>query len=101
MPAPILPLSGIMISGKGASSRIKVFPRAESEKNWKKRPDLHFITSIKRNDVRTSDNDMLSYEGILKVIEGHVLYKKKQIKGGRCLYAYKHAGKLQRRKSFF
>lgn len=34
---------------------------------------------------------MLSYEGVLEGIEGHILYKKKQIKGGRFLYAFKDA----------
>lgn len=50
-----------------------------------------FFTPVKQNDVRISDHDMLSYAGVLEGIEGHILYKKKQIKGGRFLYAYKAA----------
>jgi hypothetical protein len=36
---------------------------------------------------------MLSFEGLLTGIEAHVVYKKKQIKGGRYLYAFKDAKK--------
>ena len=36
---------------------------------------------------------MLSFEGVLTGIEGHIVYKKKQIKGGRYLYAFKDAKK--------
>ena len=36
---------------------------------------------------------MLSFEGVLEGIEGHVVYKKKQIKGGRFLYSYRDARK--------
>ena len=36
---------------------------------------------------------MLSFEGVLEDVDGNILYKKKQIKGGRFLYAYKDAGK--------
>ncbi|WP_373265935.1 hypothetical protein [Hungatella hathewayi] len=36
---------------------------------------------------------MLSFEGVLTGIEVHVVYKKKQIKGGRYLYTFKDAKK--------
>ena len=36
---------------------------------------------------------MLAFEGVLSGIDAHVVYKKKQIKGGRYLYAFKDAGK--------
>lgn len=75
---------GIIIADKG-------FPPGSIKEELGKRPDLHFLTPIKRNDIRIADNDMLSYEGVLEGIEGHVLYKKKQIKGGRFLYAFKDA----------
>ncbi len=32
---------------------------------------------------------MLSFDGVLTGIEGHVVYTKRQIKGGRYLYAFK------------
>lgn len=75
---------GIIVVDKG-------FPPSSIRDELAKRSDLHFLTPIKRNDVRISDNDMLSYEGALEGIEGHILYKKKQIKGGCFLYAFKDA----------
>lgn len=36
---------------------------------------------------------MLSFEGVLPGIAEHVVYKKKQIKGGRFLYAFRDAHK--------
>ena len=77
---------GIIVADKG-------FPPSKIREELSERPDLHFLTPIKRNDVRIKDNDMLSFDGLLTGIEGHVVYKKKQIKGGRYLYAYKDAKK--------
>ena len=77
---------GIIVADKG-------FPPSKIKEELSERPDLHFLTPIKRNDVRISDNDMLSFEGVLEGIDAHVVYKKKQIKGGRYLYAYKDAKK--------
>ena len=77
---------GIIVADKG-------FPPSKIKAELAERPDLHFLTPIKRNDVRIKDNDMLSFEGVLTGIEAHVVYKKKQIKGGRFLYAFKDAKK--------
>ena len=76
----------------------KHYPGAAMSKNSIKaelseRPDLHFLTPIKRNDVRITDNQMLSFEGVLEGVDGNILYKKNQIKVGRFLYAFKDAGK--------
>jgi len=77
---------GIIVADKG-------FPPSKIKDELKDRPELHFLTPIKRNDVRIRDNNMLDFEGILTGIEGHVVYKKEQIKGGRYLYAFKDAKK--------
>ena len=71
---------GIIVADKG-------FPPSKIKEELAERPELHFLTPIKRNDLRISDNNMLSFEGVLEGIEGHVVYKKKQIKGGRFLYS--------------
>jgi len=73
---------GIIVSDKG-------FPPGKIRDELQKRPDLHFLTPIKRNDTRISNNDMLTFEGILEGIGNHVLYKKCAIKGGHFLYAFK------------
>ena len=77
---------GIIVADKG-------FPPSKIKDELRNRPDLHFLTPIKRNDVRIADNDMLSFDGILEGIDAHVVYKKKQIKGGRFLYAFKDVKK--------
>jgi hypothetical protein len=75
---------GIIVADKG-------FPPKKIESELLKRPDLHFLTPIKRNDVRINNNEMLAYDGVLEGIGEHVLYKKCSIKGGRFLYAFKNA----------
>ena len=73
---------GIIIDDKG-------FPPSKIEEELRQHPDLHFLTPIKRNDKRIANNDMLNFHGVLTGIDKHVLYCKKQIKGGRYLYAFK------------
>ena len=77
---------GIIIADKG-------FPPSKISKELEERPDLHFITPIKRNDSRIDDNKMLEFEGVLTDIEGHIQYKKKEIRGGRFLYAFRDTSK--------
>ena len=77
---------GIIIADKG-------FPPSMIKEELKDRPDLHFLTPIKRNDVRIANNDMLSFEGVLPGVGDHVLYRKRLIKGGCYLYSFKSAGK--------
>lgn len=85
---------GIIVADKG-------FPPGQIKAELSERPDLHFLTPIKRNDVRISDNDMLAFDGVLKGINAHVVYKKKQIKGGRFLYAFKDAGKASKEETAY
>lgn len=77
---------GIIVSDKG-------FPPSQIKKELEERPALHFLTPIRRNDVRIVNNDMLSFEGVLSGIDDHVVYKKQQIQGGRYLYAYRSSRK--------
>jgi len=51
---------GIIVADKG-------FPPSRIEGLLKERPQLHFLTPIKRNDKRIVDNGMLVFE---EVIEG-------------------------------
>ena len=74
---------GIIIADKG-------FPPSKIEEELQKRPELHFLTPIKRNDARIANNNMLAYDGVLEGIGEHVLYKKCAIRGGRYLYAFKN-----------
>jgi len=85
---------GIIIADKG-------FPPSMIKEELKDRPDLHFLTPIKRNDARIANNDMLSFEGILPGMGDHVLYKKSSIKGGRYLYSFKSARKAAAEEAAF
>lgn len=58
---------GIIVADKG-------FPPSKIREELEKWPDLHFLTPIKRNDARISDNGMLSFEGVLDGIGACVLY---------------------------
>ena len=77
---------GIIVADKG-------FPPSQISDELAERPELHFLTPIKRNDSRITNNNMLAFEGVLSGIGDHVLCKKKEIKGGRFLYAYRSAHK--------
>lgn len=77
---------GIIVSDKG-------FPPSRIKKELDERPDLHFLTPIKRNDIRIANNDMLSFDGVLTGVDDHILYRKRRIQGGRFLYSYKSARK--------
>ena len=73
---------GIIVADKG-------FPPSRIKEELIDRPGLHFLTPIRRNDSRIAENDMLSFDGVLTGIDAHVLFKKKQIKGGHYLYSFK------------
>ena len=73
---------GIIVTDKG-------FPPSAIRNELKERPELHFLTPIKRNDVRIGNNNMLNFEGVLTGVGAHVLYKKSAITDGRFLYAFK------------
>ena len=77
---------GIIVSDKG-------FPPSKIREELRKRPDLHFLTPIRRDDVRIKNNDMLNFEGVLIGVGERIQYKKCNIKGGRFLYAFRSAKK--------
>jgi hypothetical protein len=79
---------GIIVADKG-------FPPSTIKDELNERPDLHFLTPIKRNDVRIANNNMLAFEGVITGVNDHVVYKKASIKGGRFLYAYKSSNKAK------
>ncbi len=77
---------GIIVADKG-------FPPSRIQTELCERPGLHFLTPIKRNDIRIANNDMLSFDEVLSGIGDRVLYKKVCIRGGRYLYSFKSARK--------
>ena len=73
--------NGILITDKG-------FPPSQIRDELEKRPGLHFLTPLKRNDPRISSNQMLKFEGVLKNTDEKVTYKKVRMKGGNYLYSF-------------
>jgi len=67
----------------------KGFPPSKIEGLLYERPELHFLTPIKRNDKRIADNSMLVFEEVLEgIIDTRVVCKKHTIAGGRFLYSF-------------
>jgi hypothetical protein len=78
-------MKGIIVADKG-------FPPSKIEDLLKERPELHFLTPIKRNDKRIAENSMLAFEEVLEgIIDTRVACKKCAIAGGRFLYSFKDA----------
>jgi hypothetical protein len=76
---------GIIVADKG-------FPPSKIADLLKERPELHFLTPIKRNDKRIAENSMLAFEEVLEgIIDTRVVCKKCAIAGGRFLYSFKDA----------
>ena len=75
---------GILMADKG-------FPPSQIAQELEQRPGLHFITPIKRNDLRIRKHGMYSFQGVLKNLGRAVLFKKESLRGGRFLYAYRDA----------
>ena len=63
---------GIIVSDKG-------FPISEVEDIINSNNELHFLTPIRRNDKRISNNNMFQYEEIITGIEKEILGKKIKI----------------------
>ena len=58
---------GIIVADKG-------FPPSSIKEELSERPDLHFLTPIKWNDTRISNNRMLEFDGVIAGVNDHVIY---------------------------
>ncbi|AGI47102.1 Transposase DDE domain protein [Thermoplasmatales archaeon BRNA1] len=74
--------SGILVTDKG-------FPPSKISKELDERPNLHFITPLKRNDTRIKTNKMMEFTGLLPGYDSGILFKKTRLKGGRFLYSFR------------
>lgn len=59
------------------------------EETLKARPNLHFMSPIKRNDRRILENDMLSFNEVLTGTDKSVVGKKVALENGRYLYSFR------------
>ena len=78
----------IILSDKG-------FPPRQIAQELAERPELHFITPIKRNDLRIANHQMYEFQGVLANFDKAVFYKKARISTVRFLYAYKDTRKAE------
>lgn len=74
---------GIILADKG-------FPPSQIADELSKRPELHFITPLKRNDARIKNHDMYNFQGVLKGFDKAIFYKKESLRGGRFLYGFRN-----------
>lgn len=77
---------GIIVADKG-------FPPKEIAEELKANKNLHFLTPIKRNDVRIKKYEMTQFADALEGFEKTILYKKATIDNGRFLYAFQDVEK--------
>ena len=73
---------GLLITDKG-------FPPKEIQDMLEKHAELHFLTPLKRSDVRIAKNKMLDFNDFLRNIDKRIRCKKQQLATGRFLYAFK------------
>ena len=73
---------GLLITDKG-------FPPKEIQDMLEKHAELHFLTPLKRSDVRIAKNKMLDFNDFLRNIDKRIRCKKHQLPTGRFLYAFK------------
>ena len=76
---------GILINDKG-------FPPDAIRKELKERPDLHYLTPIKRDDKRIKEYNLLQMDQVVRGLDKRVLAKKCKTKEGTYLYAFKDVG---------
>ena len=73
---------GVLLTDKG-------FPVSEIADVLRDKPDLHFVTPIKRNDSRISKHHMLDFDDCLRGTQKRVRCKKVCLGQGRYLYSFK------------
>ncbi len=73
---------GIIVADKG-------FPISSIAEDLKSRPELHFMTPIRRVDHRIHDNSMLDFNEVVTDTDKSVVGKKVELKNGRYLYSFR------------
>ena len=73
---------GILLADKG-------FPISSIEEDLKERPNLHFISPLKRNDRRILANGMLGFDEVVTGTDKSVVGKKVTLPDGTYLYSFR------------
>ncbi|MCH3918360.1 MAG: transposase [Spirochaetia bacterium] len=85
---------GIIVADKG-------FPVSSIAKDLKSRPELHFMTPIRRVDHRIHDNDMLEFNEVVTGTDKSVVGKKVKLNNGSYLYSFRDPCLAGREESSF
>jgi transposase len=83
---------GVLVADKG-------FPISSVAGDLKDRPNLHFISPIKRDDRRILENGMLGFDEVVTGTDKSVVGKKEALQDGTYLYSFRdsyRAGKEER-----
>jgi len=73
---------GIIVADKG-------FPISAIAKDLKSRPELHFMTPMRRVDCRILDNSMLDFNEVVTGTDKSVVGKKVELSKGKYLYSFR------------
>ena len=73
---------GVIIADKG-------FPPSKLSEVLKTRPELHYLTPVKRNNVNIDKQKILDFDGVLSGVKKGVLFSKRKSSSGRYYYAFK------------
>lgn len=85
---------GIIVADKG-------FPVSKIEHLLKDRPDLHYLSPLKRNDGRIERYNMLEFDGILERMDRNILCKKVKMPNGKYLYSFQDTARESKEKSTY
>ncbi len=85
---------GIIVADKG-------FPINSIVEDLKSRPDLHFMTPIRRVEPRILENSMLDFNEVVTGTDKSVVGKKVELKNSRYLYSFRDSYLASREESSF
>ena len=80
---------GIIVDDKG-------FPPNSIRKELGERPDLHYLTPVRRNDSRIKTLGLLQFDSVVPGIDKLVQCSRKKTEDGLFLYAFRDQGKVSR-----
>lgn len=72
---------GIIVADKG-------FPPSAIKEELASNEKLHYLTPLKRNDLRIAKNDMLEYDSVINGEFNIIKCKKKELEDGHFLYSF-------------
>ena len=85
---------GVLVADKG-------FPISSVAGDLKDRPNLHFISPLKRDDRRILENGMLGFDEVVTGTDKSVVGKKEALKDGGYLYSFRDSYRASKEERSF